>query len=137
MNNRISTGILLLALGLFPIIVWYIYLTVINPVCQTWVDALTYVLAKENQLTHLFYTSVIFGILSLIASFAYFSKASNSNNVLLILLIFCIIQAIAALIFTAIDISIIYLLSVFTGYMAYKNPNHGAQTGLGKKRRAP
>ena len=143
MNNRTSAGILLLALGLFPIIIWYIYLTVSNPICQTWMDVLEYVLTKENQLIHLFYTSITFGLLSIVASVTYFSKASNSNNVLLTLLVFCVIQAITALLFTTIDTSIIYLLSVFISYMAYKNPNKALKVatknvaGLGIKRRAP
>lgn len=123
MNNRKSAGIILFSLGVFPIISWLIFFTVGNSTCQTWADNLEFILAKENQFVHIFYSSVVFGTISIIASIAYFSKASNSRIVLLTLFIFCVIQAIVAVIFTTFDTSIIYLVSVFTGYMAYKNPN--------------
>jgi len=126
---------MLLCLGLFPIAVWYIFLTVSNPICETWVDILEYVLSEESQLTHLFYTSVIFGLLSIAAAIAYFSKVSNSKIILLTLLVFCLTQAITAIVFIPIDTSFVYLLSVLTGYLAYKNPNKALKAGREKASR--
>lgn len=123
MSNKYSAGLTLFALGIFPLAIWYIYLFSNNLPNQTWTDNLNYTLSDESQLKRIFILSVIFGILSLLASFVYFSIHSNSKTVLLLLLIFSGVQAGLAAQFTQLEITAFYVLSVVICYLAYTNPN--------------
>ena len=130
MSNRKTAGIILIVLGVFPLAIWYIYLTTAVAPGSTLGMELANLIAEGAEYRFLFYISTTFALASFIAAYLYLSHYSGSRSVLLILAVFCTSQAVVALSFTQFEISIIYVISSVFSIMAYFNPNKSLnQTG--------
>ena len=123
MNNRKAAGLNLLFISLFPVGIWYIYLTVAVPPNSTFLNNLNILLADANELKPIFNASITASIISMLCAFTYFSKASKSKAILILLLIICVAQAAIAFWFTSWYLAIIYSLPAVLAYLALKNPN--------------